>query len=70
MQKFQPNLITDIESDGDADGQDQQCAPLSWRTEIERLTSWSLPCWQTDIPGQAALANPALAGIDRHMTAR
>ena len=32
---------------GDADRRDQ-CAPLSWRTEVERLTS--LPCRQTDIP--------------------
>jgi hypothetical protein len=28
-----------------------------------RIPSWSLPCWQTDIPGKAALANPAMAGI-------
>jgi hypothetical protein len=35
---------------GDANCRDPR-APLSWRTEVERLTS--LPCRQTDIPRQA-----------------
>jgi hypothetical protein len=42
-----------LSGDGDADGRDQ-CAPLSWRTEIERLTSSSLQRCRTDIPGKRA----------------
>jgi hypothetical protein len=42
-----------LSGDGDADGRNQ-CAPLSWRTEIERLTSSSLQCCRTDIPGKRA----------------
>jgi hypothetical protein len=46
-------LQCSLSGDGDADGRDQ-CAPLSWRTEIERLTSLSLQCCRTDIPGKRA----------------
>jgi hypothetical protein len=42
-----------LSGDGDADGRDQ-CAPLSWRTEIERLTSSSLPCCKLTSPGKRA----------------
>ena len=42
-----------LSGNGAADSRQQQ-VPLSWRTEIERLTSPSLQCCRTDIPGKRA----------------